>query len=30
MSIKFTTDHSENKLVTNNKDIEEWINSIKE
>lgn len=29
LSIKFTTDHKENKLVTNNKEIEEWINFIK-
>lgn len=29
MSIQFGTDHSENKLVTNSQEIEEWINSIK-
>ena len=29
MSIKFTTDHSENKLVTSNKEIEDWIQSLK-
>lgn len=29
MSIKFTTDHSENKLVISNKEIEEWIEKIK-
>jgi len=30
MSIKFTTDHSENKLVTSDKEIEDWINKIKD
>lgn len=30
MSIKFTTDHSENKLVTKEQEIENWINKIKE
>lgn len=29
MSIQFGTDHSENKLVTNSQEIEEWINSIR-
>lgn len=29
MSIKFTTNHEENKLVTSNKEIEDWINSLK-
>ncbi len=29
ISIQFTTNHLENKLVTNNKDIEDWINNIK-
>ena len=29
MSIKFTTDHSENKLVTSNNEIEDWIQSLK-
>lgn len=29
ISIKFTTDHSENKLVTKISEIEEWINSLK-
>lgn len=29
ISIKFTTDHTENKLVTSNKEIEEWIQSLK-
>ena len=29
MSIKFTTDHSENKLVTSNKELEDWIQSLK-
>lgn len=29
MSIKFTTDHKENKLVTKISEIEEWINSLK-
>lgn len=30
MSIKFTTDHSEDKLVTEEVEIENWINKIKE
>lgn len=30
MSIKFATDHSENKLVTTEQEIENWINKIKE
>ena len=30
LSIKFSTDHTENKLITSNKEIEEWVNSIKE
>ena len=30
MSIKFTTDHSEDKLVTSEKEINNWINKIKE
>lgn len=30
MSIKFTTDHLENKLVTTEQEIENWINKIKE
>ena len=29
ISIKFTTDHTENKLVTSNKEIEKWIQSLK-
>ena len=29
MSIQFGLDHSENKLVTNSQEIEEWINSIR-
>lgn len=29
MSIKFTTKHEENKLVTSEKEIENWINSLK-
>ena len=29
MSIKFTTDYSENKIVTADKEIEGWINSMK-
>lgn len=29
MNIKFESDHSENKLITSNKEIEEWINSLK-
>ena len=29
ISIKFTTDHTENKLVTSNKEIEDWIRSLK-
>ena len=29
MNIKFTTDHAENKLVTSNKEIEDWIQSLK-
>lgn len=28
-SILFTTDHTENKLVTSEKEIQEWINEIK-
>lgn len=30
MSIKFTTNHYEDKLVTPNQEIENWINKIKE
>ena len=30
ISIQFTTDHTENKLVTSNKEIKDWINKIKE
>lgn len=29
-SIKFGTDYSENRLVTSNQEIEDWINKIKE
>ncbi|MCI8460416.1 MAG: flavodoxin [Bacilli bacterium] len=29
LSIKFTTEHSENKLLTSNKEITDWINKIK-
>ena len=30
MSIKFTVDHSENKLVTSQKEINKWIDEIKD
>ena len=30
MNIKFTTDHSENRLVTSDEKIDYWINKIKE
>ncbi len=30
LSIKFSTDHAENKLITNNREIEEWIKRVKE
>ena len=30
MNIEFTTDHTENKLVTSELEIENWINKIKE
>lgn len=30
MNIKFTTDHSENRLVTSDERIDDWINKIKE
>ena len=29
LSIKFTTDHTENKLITTKEDIDNWINKIK-
>ena len=30
LSVKFSTDHTENKLITSNKEIEEWIKRVKE
>lgn len=30
LSIKFSTNHSENKIITNEEEIEKWINTIKE